>query len=100
MDTITPVGARVLILPYESASKSAAGLVMENNSNTSNAPVRGTVIAAGDKSQFKKGQQLMFVRYSSYKCVIITPEGEKEYLLIEDEDVLALVNPAVTKTKK
>ena len=72
---IQPVGPRVLIEPYKSAEKSAAGLVMENSSNTANAPVRGTIVAVGDKGKFKKGMDILYTRYSTYKCVIITPEG-------------------------
>ena len=91
-NSIQPVGARVLIDPYKSAEKSTAGLVMENSSNTSVAPVRGTIVAVGDKGKFKKGMDILYTRYSTYKCVIITPEGEKEFILVEDEDVLALIN--------
>lgn len=95
LNEITPVGSRVLIKPYEAATESKAGLAMENTSNTSAAPVRGTIVAVGDSSKFKKGQEIFYVRYSTYKCVIITPEGEKEFTLVEDEDVLAII-----KTKK
>jgi len=96
---IQPVGSRVLIEPYKSAEKSAAGLVMENSSNTANAPVRGTIVAVGDKGKFKKGMDILYTRYSTYKCVIITPEGEKEFVLVEFEDILAIVQPKITKTK-
>ena len=75
---IKPVGPRVLIEPYKSAEKSAAGLTIENSSNVSAAPVRGTIVAVGDKGKFKKGMEILYTRYSTYKCVIITPEGEKE----------------------
>ena len=88
---LQPVGARVLIKPYESATKSTAGLVMEHTSNVSAAPVRGTIVAVGDESKFKKGQEILYTRYSTYKCTIITPEGEKEFILVEDEDVLSLI---------
>jgi|ERR1035437_894788 co-chaperonin GroES (HSP10) len=95
IEDIQPVGARFLILPYESATKSTAGLVMEHSSNVSAAPVRGTIVAAGDESQFSKGQEVLYTRYSTYKCTIITPDGEKEFILVEDEDCLAII-----KTKK
>ena len=90
-EQVIPVGKRVLIKPYEAASKSASGLVMENNSNTSAAPVRGTIMAVGDESKFKVGMEILYTRYSTYKCVIITPEGEKEFIIVEDEDCLAVV---------
>ena len=58
-EQVIPVGKRVLIKPYEASTKSKSGLVMENNSNTSAAPVRGTIIEAGDESKFKKGQEVL-----------------------------------------
>lgn len=95
INSIQPVGKIVLIEPYKSAEKSTAGLVMEHSSNVSAAPVRGTIVAAGDESKFKKGQEILYTRYSTYKCTIITPDGEKEFILVEDENVLAII-----KTKK
>ena len=98
-EQIQPVGARCLILPYKAAEKSASGLVMENNSNTSGAPVRGTIMAVGDESKFKKGQDVMYTRYSSYRLVIITPEGEKDFILVDDEDCLAIVKSKTNATR-
>ena len=69
---------------------------MEHSSNTSAAPVRGIIVAVGDESRFKKGQEVLYTRYSTYKCAIITPEGEKEFTLLDDEDVLAIVEPKIT----
>jgi co-chaperonin GroES (HSP10) len=92
---IQPVGQNVLILPTESATKSTAGLVMEHSSNVSAAPVRGTIVAAGDESKFKKGQSIFYTRYSSFRLTIITPDGEKEFTMVSDDDILAII-----KTKK
>ena len=102
LNDILPVGERVVIKAYESATQSAAGLAMENTANTSVAPVMGTVVTAGDGSRFKKGQELMFRRYSTDVLKVITPEGEKEVMLVDDEDVLAIVSTKgrITKTKK
>ena len=89
---IIPQGANSLIKPYEAATKSAAGLAMENTSNTAAAPVRGTILASGSESKFKAGQEIFYRRYSADKCVILTPEGEKEYVLVDDVDILAIIN--------
>ena len=99
LEQIKPVGEVCLLLPAEAATKSTAGLVMENSSNAAAAPVLGDIISAGDKSRFKKGQQVLYTRYSTFKCVIITPDGEKEFTLVNDEDILAIVQPKITKTK-
>ena len=87
---LKPIGARVLIQPFQSADKTESGLIMENNSNTSAAPVKGSVIEAGDKSQFKKGDLLWFRRYAVDTLKVVTPEGEKEVNLVDDEDCLCL----------
>ena len=97
---IQPVGKIVLIEPYKSAEKSTAGLVMEHSSNVSAAPVRGTIVAAGDESKFKKGQDVLYTRYSTFRCVVITPDGEKEFTLIEDEDILAIIKNTDDKKTK
>jgi len=91
LNSITPVGPRVLIKPYEGAKVSSAGLIMENTSNATTAPVRGTVVSSGDESKFKKGQDLMFRRYSTDILKIMTKDGEKEVMLVEDIDILAVV---------
>ena len=100
LSDIQPVANNILILPTESATKSTAGLVMEHSSNVSAAPVRGTIVAAGDESKFKKGQEIFYTRYSSYRLTVITPDGEKEFTMVNDEDVLAIIKSPIIKTKK
>lgn len=88
---IQPTGSHVLIKPYESAKKSTSGLVMENTSNTSNAPVRGTILACGAESKYKKSQEILFRRFSTDKLAVITPKGEVEVSLVEDDDIIAII---------
>jgi len=87
---LKPIGARVLIKPYIAADKTSSGLYMETNNNTAAAPVKGEVVEAGDKSQFKKGDTIWFRRYAVDSLKIITSEGEKEVNLVDDEDCLCL----------
>lgn len=86
---LKPIGARVLIQPFQAATQTESGLIMENSSNAST-PVKGTVIEAGDKSQFKTGDILFFRRFAMDTLKIVTPQGEKEVNLCDDEDVLAI----------
>ncbi len=88
---IRPVGPRCLVKVYESASQSASGLFLDNTSNASAAPVMGTVLAAGEESNFKQGDEVLFRRYSVDVLKIITEQGEQTIHLIEDEDILATV---------
>ena len=88
---LKPIGARVLIQPFQSADKTESGLIMENNSNTSAAPTRGIVIEAGDQSRFKKGDELFWRRYSVDELKTITPKGEIIVSVVDDEDVLLQV---------
>jgi co-chaperonin GroES (HSP10) len=64
---------------------------MESTSNVTTAPVRGTVISAGDDSKFKKGQDIFFRRFSTDILKIMTKDGEKEVILVEDVDILAII---------
>ena len=85
---IIPVGSRCLVKPFIAADKTESGLVLNNESNVSAAPVRGTVLKAGDKSKFKKGQDLLYRRYSMDSLKMITPKGEETVYFVDDEDVL------------
>lgn len=89
-DTIKPIGARCLIEIEKAASKSSSGLYMNNENNAALTPIRGTVIAVGDASTFKKGDKVFFRRFSVDELKFITEEGEQAIFLIEDEDVLAI----------
>lgn len=99
IENIIPQGARIVIKAYEAATESKAGLFMENSSNTTAAPVRGTIAGVGKESRYKIGQDVLFVRYSVYRLSIVTAEGEKEIMIAEDSDVLAVVESKVVTRK-
>ena len=87
---ILPIGARVLILPYQSATQTESGMLMDNQSNTSSAPVKGTVIRAGKESQFKEGDVIFYRRYSMDILKTITEKGEETVNIVEDQDIIAI----------
>jgi co-chaperonin GroES (HSP10) len=92
VSNVQAIGERVLVDVYKAAEETSSGLVMDNSSNTSAAPVLGTVLNAGDKSQFKKGDVIFFRRYSTDELKFITEEGEQVLVVVEDVDILAKVN--------
>lgn len=98
MQNIIPIGKRCLVKPYQAAEKTESGLLMNNESNVSAAPVKGTVVAAGrgrwwklwlDGSEFQVGDVLYFRRYSIDILKTITEKGEQVVNVVEDADVIA-----------
>lgn len=90
-ENIFPIGDRYLIEVYKAANESASGLIMENSSNTSAAPVLGTILKSGDRATFSPGQQILFRRYSVDELKFITAEGEQVVVLVEGNDVVAII---------
>ena len=84
---IQPLGENVLVEPAKSDTKTASGIVLPDTSEEK--PQEGVVIAAGDdkKIKVKPGQKVIYSKYSGNEIKI----GEKEYLLVKNEDILAIV---------
>ena len=88
---IKPIGERCLVQPFRGAKETQSGLIMSQDSNISAAPVRGTVIEPGARSQFKKGDEILYRRYSVDELKMVTEVGEVVVYLVEDQDVLAVI---------
>ena len=84
---IQPLGENVLIEPAKTDTKTASGIVLPDTSGEK--PQEGTVIDTGDdkKIKVKKGQKVIYSKYSGNEIKV----GEKEYLLVKNEDILAIV---------
>jgi chaperonin GroES len=84
---IHPLGENVLVEPAKTDTKTASGIVLPDTNGEK--PQEGTVIAIGDdkKIKVKKGQKVIYSKYSGNEIKI----GEKEYLLVKNEDILAIV---------
>jgi len=84
---IEPLGENVLIEPAKSDTKTASGIVLPDTSEEK--PQEGKVIAVGDdkKIKVKPGQKVIYSKYSGNEIKV----GEKEYLLVKSEDILAMV---------
>ncbi len=85
--TIQPLGENVLIEPLKADAKTASGIVLPDTSEEK--PQEGMVIATGDdkKIKVKKGQKIIYSKYSGNEIKV----GEKEYLLVKNEDILAII---------
>ena len=92
---LIPDGERMLIEPVAAAAESKSGLILDNStSNDASAKVLGVVIALGDTEfkgkpvPWKKGDKVMFRRYSLDTLKVMTDEGTKEYSLCDYQDIL------------
>ena len=90
-ENIKPVGNRYLVKIYRAASQSESGLILENSSNTSAAPVMGTVLEVGDNPRFQKGDTILFRRYSVDELKYVTEQGEQVVHLVEENDVVGII---------
>lgn len=84
---IQPLGENVLVEPVKSDAKTASGIVLPDTSEEK--PQEGLVVAVGDdkKIKVKPGQKIIYSKYSGNEIKV----GEKEYLLVKNEDILAVV---------
>lgn len=92
---IAPLGDKVLVKRLEAEAKTAGGIVLPDNAKEK--PKEGKVIALGSGKllddgargafQVKKGDRILFASYAGTEVKI---DGE-EYLLMPEEDVLAIV---------
>ena len=90
-----PIGEKLLVKRFEAEGKTAGGIVLPEAAKEK--PKEGTVIALGDgklldsgkrsKFQVKKGDRVVFSSYAGTEVKI----GVEEYLLMSEEDILAVI---------
>jgi chaperonin GroES len=92
---ITPIGDRVLVKHNKPEEKTKSGIVLPSNSKEK--PQEAEVVAVGEgglvdgkevKMQVKVGD---FIIYSKYSGTEVKFE-EQEYVIVKQEDILAVVN--------
>lgn len=83
-----PLGENVLIKPEKPEKKTKAGIFLPESASEEK-PQEGKVIAVGDsdKIKVKKGQRVIFEKYSGTDIKI---EGE-ECVIIKNENILAVI---------
>ncbi|MBI5142971.1 MAG: co-chaperone GroES [Nitrospirae bacterium] len=82
-----PLKDRVFVKYSESEEKTAGGLIIPDAAKEK--PQRGTVEAVGgDVKEIKKGDVVLFDRYSGSKIKL----DNVEFLIIKEEDILGILS--------
>lgn len=94
--SIQPLGDRVLVKALEAEEKTKGGIVLPDSAKEK--PQEGKIIAVGKGKvldsgsiqplEVKVGDKILYGKYSGTE--ITTKEGE-EYLIMKEEDILAIV---------
>ena len=93
--SLKPLGDRIVVQRDESEQATAGGILLPETAKDK--PSRGVVIAVGDGRMLKNGQRVPLqvkpgdhVLFTTYGPDEIKIDGE-EYLLMREEDVLAVI---------
>jgi len=89
---ITPLFDNVVVLPKAAEEVRASGIVLPDTVSKER-PQEGEVIAVGaDCKTVKKGNVVLFKKYSPTEIKMPNGKGEEvEYLIIKEEDILGIV---------
>ncbi len=86
MAKLKPLADKIVVERTQAVEKTAGGIVIPDTAKEK--PEQGKVISVGqDVKEVKGGDKVLFGKYSPTEVKI---DG-KEYLLIKEEDVLAIV---------
>ena len=96
MAGIQPLGDRVLLTVLEAESKTKGGILLPDTAKEK--PQEGEVVAVGKGKvsedgkvkplEVKAGDRILFAKYSGTE---VTTKDGKEYLIVKEEDILAIV---------
>jgi chaperonin GroES len=93
-ETVAPLGSRVLVRILAEDSVTASGLVIPDTAKEKGQ--KGEVIAVGDDEEMikvKVGDRVLFAKYAGTELSL----GGSDHLLIESNDLLAVIRPAVSE---
>lgn len=104
VDTLTPVGFRVLLTIYKKPNETRAGFELPEMEN-SGMPLLGKVTILGKKTiwqhvqillglkpVYKVGQWVYFRKYSVDELRFSTPEGDVTLFVLEEDEIIGQVN--------
>ena len=101
---IQPLGDRILVKLLDTEEKTAGGIILPDVAKEK--PQEGKVVAVGrgrlleDGSvksfEVRVGDRILFARYSGSEVT----QGAEEFLLVKEEDILAVVQDGGKQTKK
>ena len=84
---IKPLGERILIKQTEQDEVTKSGIVLPETASKEK-PIIGEVLAVGSKvEEVKAGDKVIFEKYSGTEV----KDGEESYLILEKDNVLAIV---------
>ena len=84
---IKPLGKRILIKQTEQEEVTKSGIVLPGTASKEK-PIIGEVLAIGSKiEEVKVGDKVIFEKYSGTEL----KDGEESYLILEKDNVLAIV---------
>ena len=86
---LKPIGKRLIIDVYEGAEKTEGGLEL-SNTQSNNAPVRGTVVRTRLDSDFVEGDIIYFRRFALDELKFTTETGEQTVYAIDEMDIIAV----------
>jgi len=85
---VKPLGDNVLIQPEKADKKTDSGIFLPESASKER-PEQGKVVEVGGSKEIKvkKNQKVIFRPYSGTEIKI----GEEEFLIVKNEDVLAVI---------
>ncbi|MBF0548213.1 MAG: co-chaperone GroES [Candidatus Riflebacteria bacterium] len=94
---LTPLNDRVIVLPKETLERTKGGVILPDTASKEK-PIEGTVIAVGPGKitdngtrvplEVRREQKVIFSKYSGTEIKI----DDKTYLILREEDILAIMN--------
>lgn len=104
VDSLIPVGFRVLVNAYKPPRETAAGFALPENENDG-MPVMAQITVVGKKTIWEKfliliglkpkysvGQWVYFRKYSVDELQFSTPEGKIALFVLEESEIIGVVN--------
>ncbi len=102
---LKPLGGRVVVEPHEPEEKTKGGIILPDTAKKK--PRKGTVVAVGPGRILENGERAPVgvkvgdvVIYSQYSGTEVTMKSGKEYVILEDDAVLAVDEAAGAKQAK
>lgn len=87
-EKIKPLRDNILVKILKKDAKTKSGIILPETASEEK-PQEGKVVAVGDSKEIKvkKNQTVIFARYSGTEIKM----SDEEYLLVKNEDLLAIV---------
>ena len=96
MKKIKPLADNIVVEPIKEEEKTKGGILLPETAEK-DMPEQGVVVAVGPGKktpsgktipiEIKPGQKVLFTKYSPTEIKV----GEKEYLIVKQEDILAII---------